>query len=810
MFRGRLRTILIGLAALIILLPLAGAGAGYVWWSRSLPQLDGELRLAGLGADVRVVRDDHGIPHIFAGSLRDAARALGYLHAQDRFFQMDLTRRVLQGRISEAIGERGLALDRLFRTLDLDGAGRQSFAALSPELQADLKAYAEGVNSWLDESGQAAPLEYALLGIEPEPWQPEDAVVWGKGMAWKLSANWRQDATRAMLAAKYGRERAERLFPTKFPEWPVTLKPEVGGGEQRGASLTGGREGRPRIAEAGALVQGLLALPSIGAGASNEWVIDGTRSVTGKPLLANDPHLELQIPILWYLARITTPEITIAGATAPGVPFVLLGQNGHIAWGLTTTDSDTQDLFIETEAADRPGHYMTPDGPRPIRSRSVTIKVKDGAPVVFTRRETRHGPIISDAMPEAETLAADGKMLALAWTGFTGEDTTAEALYRINRAWNWRDFQAALRFYKSPAQNIVYADRQGNIGFTNAGMVPLRKSGDGRYPADGASAEFDWTGMVPFDGWPRLFNPAAGAIANANNAVIDDDYPYWFGRDQGAGYRAMRIIERLGETPRHDLSSMAAMQMDVQAAHARDLVPFLLKLEAETGLERQALDLLRTWDFSAAHDRPEPLILDWWLLRMNEELLKSGLDPVAAASGRFNASVVVSMLRQPNGFCRDENAGADCMKAVRAAFRRTLAELAGRYGSDVSKWRWGTEHIAVMENQVLDNIPGFRALFGVAFPSDGGFYSINRGGSLGKPDDEHPLVRKSGAGYRAVYDLGRPARSRFVIATGQSGHPLSPFYADQLPLYRSGETVRLNLSEEELIAQKSGVLIFKP
>jgi penicillin amidase len=401
-------------------------------------------------------------------------------------------------------------------------------------------------------------------------------------------------------------------------------------------------------------------------------------------------------------------------------------------------------------------------------------------------------------------------MIALAWTGLTREDTTGEAFHRINRARNWQDFQDALHFYKSPAQNIVYADREGNIGFTNAGMVPLRKAGDGRYPADGASGESDWTGMVPFDGWPRLLNPPAGAIVNANNAVIDADYPYWFGRDQTAGYRAMRIIERLGEAPKHDIGSMAAIQMDIQAAHARDLVPFLLKLKPETELERQALDLLRAWDFSARRERPEPLILDWWLLRMNEELLKSGLDPVAAASGRFNASVVVSLLRRPNGFCRDENAGADCMDAVKAAFLRTLDELAGRYGPNVSQWRWGAEHVALMENQVLDNIPGFRALFGVAFPSDGGFYSINRGGSLGRPDDDHPLVRKSGAGYRAVYDLDNPARSRFIIATGQSGHPLSPFYADQLPLYRSGGAVRLNLSEAELMAQKSGVLIFKP
>jgi penicillin amidase len=341
-------------------------------------------------------------------------------------------------------------------------------------------------------------------------------------------------------------------------------------------------------------------------------------------------------------------------------------------------------------------------------------------------------------------------------------------------------------------------------------MVPVRKSGDGRYPADGASGGNDWTSMVPFEGWPQLFNPPAGAIVNANNAVVPVDYPHWFGLDQAAGYRAKRISELLGAKPLHDIDSMAAIQMDIQAVHARDLMPFLLRLQPETPLERQALDLLKGWDFAAHHDRPEALILDWWLRRMNEHLLKSGLDPVAGTSGALNASVVVALLRQPDGFCRTAEAGPDCMQAVKSAFRQTLDELSQRYGNDVSTWRWGAEHVALMENQVLDNLPGFRALLGQSFPSDGGFYSVNRGGSLGVPDKERPLVRGSGAGFRGIYDLADPARSRFVIATGQSGHPLSRFYADQLPLYREGKSIRLNLTEDELKASNTGVLMFRP
>jgi penicillin amidase len=401
-------------------------------------------------------------------------------------------------------------------------------------------------------------------------------------------------------------------------------------------------------------------------------------------------------------------------------------------------------------------------------------------------------------------------MIAMSWPGLSETDTTPEAFFRINMARNKEEFLAALRLYVSPPQNIVYADTAGNIGFVNAGVVPVRKSGDGRYPADGASGAGDWTGTVPFEGWPQLFNPPAGAIVNANNAVVGADYPYWFGRDQTAAYRAMRIIERIGARPKHDIASMASIQMDIQAAHARDLVPFLLKLQGETEVERQALALMKAWDFEARRDRPEALILDWWLLRMNGKLLRSGLDALAPMTGALNAATVVSLLRNSDGFCHEEDAGADCMKAVKSAFRETLDELSRRYGTDVSKWRWGDEHIAVMDNQVLDHVPGFLALFSEAFPSDGGFYSVNRGGGLGKPDAEHPLLRKTGAGYRAAYDLEDPSLSRFIIATGQSGHPLSHFYDDQLPLYRAGESIRLQKTEEELKAETIGVLVFKP
>ena len=283
------------------------------------------------------------------------------------------------------------------------------------------------------------------------------------------------------------------------------------------------------------------------------------------------------------------------------------------------------------------------------------------------------------------------------------------------------------------------------------------------------------------------------------------DHPHWLGYDQGPGFRARRILELLGQKQRHDIASFSAIQMDIQAIHARDLVPYLLKAPAETPLARQVLELMRNWDFAAAHDRPEPLILDWWLRRMNLHLLKSGLDALAPAVGGLNAATVIDVLRNPDGFCNGE-AGNDCSGAIKTAFNETLAELSSRYGEDASRWRWGDEHKAVMENQVMDRVPGFKTLFNLDFPSDGGFYSVNRGGNVGLSDAKHPMVRNSGAGFRGIYDLADPSQSRFIIATGQSGHPLSHHYADQLPLWRKGDGIRLHVSEAELMAGNRGVI----
>lgn len=788
--------------------PLLAAAGGLAFWRASLPETSGAVALSGLRGKVEAIRDVNGVPHIFADGLDDAWRALGYLHAQDRFFQMEMQRRAGQGRLAEVVGKDALPLDKLNRTLGLYRLAEANYAALSPDWQAALNAYAGGVNAWLDAHRTRLPLEFHLLNIAPERWKPADSLVWGKLMAWQLSANYRAELTRARLAQGRSEQEVEALFPKPSGDAPTTVRPDFAPPINKNGAKDKKSGFAPEFLRPLAAVFDRLALavPDAGRGASNEWVVAGARTTTGKPLLANDPHLGLETPVLWYLARIVTPDITLTGATVPGMPVFLLGQNGHIAWGFTTTNSDVQDLFVETLAKDDPDSYVTPKGAAKFAVREETVFVKDGAPVTLRIRATRHGPVISDL---EEGLADSGQVVALSFTGLDENDTTSEALRRINLAQNWAEFQNALKLYQTPPQNIMMADRDGHIGFTAAGVVPVRKQGNGRFPVNGASGAYDWIGFVPFTYWPRTYDPAGGALLNANNAVVGGFWPYWLGRDWDMPYRALRIEALLKATPQHDIASFEHILADTVSLAAHDFLPFLRHLETQDALETKALELLRGWDGAMDSRRPEPLIFAWWLRQMNKNLVIDKFGDAAKQMGPFNASLLLAMLNQPQKWCPDGAGGGDCAPVVRQAFAETLQELSRRYGDHVAGWRWGDEHVAPMDNRVLRHIPLFNEFFGQAFSSDGDFFTVNRGGDTAWSDDEHPLRRLHGAGYRAIYDLADPDNSRFISATGQSAHPLSPFYANLLPLWRDGQHIRITGTREELRAENAGVMVFE-
>ena len=413
-----------------------------------------------------------------------------------------------------------------------------------------------GVNAFLDEPC-ALPPEFLLAGDRPEPWKPADSLVIAKLEAYQLSQSFKLKLLRARLLQKLGPDQANWLFPGASP---------ASRSRRCLRSAKGTRERESVDDKIGALT-------GIGPGASNEWVIAGSRTQTGKPILANDPHLDLSAPILWYLARIVTPEGSVKGATIPGAPVFVLGQNDSIAWGLTTADSNVEDLFVETVDPSDPAKYLTPDGPKPFDTREETIRVKGAADVKLAIRTTRHGPVLSDVSADVASIAEPGKVVALAFAGLGDRDTTAEAFLRVNAARNWGEFLDALRLYQTPTQNLVYADVAGNIGFFNPGLVPTRNSGDGPSPLDGASGAFDWTGMIPFDQMPQLYNPEIGFAFNANNADFPPDHQPSFGFDYEENFRARRIQQFFDTIAKHSLETSAAMQadhlsLDVKEMHA--------------------------------------------------------------------------------------------------------------------------------------------------------------------------------------------------------------------------------------------------
>jgi len=766
-------------------------GAWLFW--RAMPASSGTEKLPGLAADVRVWRDAYGVPHIFASSRDDAARALGYIHASERLFQMEVQRRVGQGRMAEFAGPDLVKVDKFIRTLGFYREAEASFSALSPWAQKRLLAYSEGVNAFLESHQNALPVEFLISGARPEPWKPADTLVWGKLMGLQLSHNYELEALRAQLRAKLGPEQASWLFPGMKPGDPITTEPRL----------------TDSHASADSVEDTIGALLGMNRGASNEWVVAGSRTVTGKPILANDPHLGLGAPILWYLVRIVTPDDSLKGASVPGTPAVLLGQNDSIAWGFTTADTDAQDLFVETVDPANPANYLAPDGSKPFEVREETIHVKGAPDVRFMVRTTRHGPVLSDVSDTVRPVAEPGKVVALAFTGLGDHDTTIEAILKLDGAHNWSEFLDALRLFQTPTQNIVYADTSGDIGFFSPGLIPLRKSGDGLAPVDGASGQFDWVGLAPFEQLPQLHNPAVGFAFNANNANVPDDHQPNFGQDWEEAFRARRIQQFFNTIDKHSLDTSARMQADRLSLAAKALQPFIATIAPSSERARLAQALLAHWDGVMDKDRVEPLIFTAFMGSLHRILLEEKTGLSMEAKGPFAVTTMISLMRDHPSWC-DEPGKPDpgCRSALGQALDDGLALLVKRDGSDMSQWRWGDEHVSLLQHQVFKHVPLFDRLSDLSVPSSGGFYTLDRGGGFEVPKDR-PFARTHGAGYRAIYDLSDPAKSRFIITTGQSGHIFSPHYRDLVPFWNDVKSITIGGSEADLAKAGARELTFR-
>jgi len=761
-----------GLLTAALLLVLAVAGVGGLLWA-NLPPREGRFDLPGLSARVTVAEGEFGIPHITAATERDAAMALGWLHARDRMFQMELMRRNATGRLAELAGPAALRLDRFSRTLGLRRRAEADFAALPAETRDMLQAYADGVNAWITAKGRLAAPEFVALG-PPEPWRPADSLLWAKTMGLWLSGNWRTEIDRARLV--------DRLPPDWLAElWPADESP---GRPDQQAALPAAWLGR--IAAAIPRFPEYATLPST---ASNIWAVSGRHSVNGAPLLASDPHLRFDAPILWYLVRIDLPDGRFrAGATSPGVPFVVIGRNERVAWGFTTTSSDTQDVFVERLAD--PDHYLTPEGPRPFAEREEVIQVSGREPETLRVRETRHGPVVSDLGDGTAAPAPGGTVLAVRMANLEPRDSAAAGLLALNRAGSIADARAAAALITSPPQNLMVADAAGGIAMYLTGRTPIRREGDGNLPVPGWDGSHDWTGFVPFDDMPHRENPPDGVLVNANNRVQPAGEPPYLGHDWFGDWRFRRIQQLLAQRDRQAPQDFAVMQQDAVSLFAREMLPVLRALPRPAGLAGLARDLLISWDGTMAADRPQPLIFNaWWPQAARLALANGGVPP----GGWPAMPEFLRFVLRPDGqgahWCRPRAeaeappaappfaAGGACAALAGEALEQAVAELSAHFGPDPGAWRWGAAHQAQFQHPLLRFLPVLGDWSQITVPTSGDGETVNRGG-LGAG-----FAHVHGPGLRAVFDLSSPDGVWAVIGTGQSGNPLSRHWDDQTPLW---------------------------
>ncbi len=781
----------------IAILAIAVAAAGYAWLRTSVPDLGGTERLARLSSIAEVVYDRNGVPHITAASPADAYRALGYVHARDRLFQMDFMRRLGAGRLSEVVGPQTVRIDRTMRILGLYRLAKGMFDRLPRETRDVLVAYAEGVNAWLDRSdAMALPPEFLLLGYRPYRWIPADSLVWGRLMALRLAGNWQTEALRAAFSSRLSPDQIADLWPRKDGGVPPTVPADA---DSAALPALFGRM----------LAQAPDEIARVSA--SNSWAVTGAGSATGRPVLANDPHLGFRAPVLWYLARMSAPGLDLTGATVPGVPFHILGHNGRVAWAFTTTESDTQDLFVERPVKDRENAYETPDGPSTFAQLNERIEVKGEAPVELVVRETRHGPVVSDLVGDLKGFAEPGDAIALAAMALAPDDETPNALVAMNRARDTRGFRDALRQFHAPQQNITYADVDGNIAFIAAGRIPIRKKGDGSVPVPGWSGEYDWSGFVPFAELPQVENPPSGRIVSANHRVTPPGYRWHLTHDWAAPYRAARIHAVLDALIPHDLDAAAALQTDVKSGAAVELLPVMLGLLDIGSANADAVEILLAWDGNMGRDRPAPLIFSAWLAAVNRGLYADELGEMFPRYFGPRAVAVHRMLTERRVWCDDVRTDRkeDCAAIVTSALARAMDSLTAQYGDRPAEWRWGTAHPASFRHPVLTHVPVVRRLADIDIESGGGAYTVNRA-QYRPADREAPFASVHGPEFRAIYDLSDLSASRFAIATGQSGNPLSSRYSDRVRGWRDGRYLTIPQDRTAALDGALGVLKLVP
>ncbi|WP_046723684.1 penicillin acylase family protein [Streptomyces xiamenensis] len=885
----------------VVLIVLSGLGYGAFWTvstvRASYPQVSGEIEIDGLNGPVTVQRDGNGIPRLYADTAEDLFRAQGYVHAQDRFWEMDVRRHMTSGRLSEMFGEGQVETDAFLRTLGWRQIAQQEYdEELAPETKAYLEAYAEGVNSYLGtRSGAELSVEYAALGFlndyAPEPWDPVDSVAWLKAMAWDLRGNMEDEVDRSLLAGRLSPEQIEELYPGYPYDRNNPIVEAIGDqGDGSGTAGDGTADGSADGSSAddavggvgtqlGALAATLDEIPALlgpaGPGiGSNSWVVSGEYTTTGLPLLANDPHLGPSLPSVWYQMGLYCNEVTaecpfeVSGFSFSGMPGVVIGHNEDIAWGFTNLGADVTDLRLEKL---NDGNYLRDGEQKPYETRTELIKVAGGEDREITVRSTENGPIVSDRHDDfaetGQTAPVDagapdrgnGYAVSLSWTALEPANTM-DAVFGLNTATDFDAFRAAAADFAVPAQNMIYADTSGNIGYQAPGRIPVRGEGDGRYPAPGWDPAYDWTGYVPFEELPWELNPERGYIVTANQAVIDPaSYEHFLTEDWSYGTRSQRIedllVSKIEDGGKISMGDMQSIQIDNSNEMARVLVPYLLDIEISDPYVREAQELLEGWDYSQdsdsaaaayynavwantlqlafGHKLPKELRVEGQCLRVrpaddsapledangqalfDTECGERSPDSAWPDGGDRWFEVVRVLIEEPDSdwwttpATRTEPAATDRDELLARAMRDARWELTAKLGKDIDTWSWGRLHQLTLTNQTLgEEGPGPLR------------WMLNRGpwNLSGGADAVNATAWNAAGGYettwvpsmRMIVSLADFDESLWINLSGASGHAYHEHYTDQTGMWARGEFLPWPSSAEAVAERTRDTLTLTP
>ena len=805
--------------ALVVMLAFAGLSMGviYVLVTSSLPDYDDSFRVNGIVGPVEIVRGEYNVPHVFGSSDQDVFFGLGFVHAQDRLWQMAINRQFVQGRLSEVFGERTLSADRLMHSLDLYRLASEALQFQDGYTKDALTAYSAGVNAWIDiinrkTLGRGSP-EFYLFDMELRPWNPVDSLALLSLNAFDLSPHMSEEILRQKLLQKISLVRARDLMP---------MSQEIHTSGIQTTALPARNAGDMNFAWYDHAMTNRFATPGAASGgASNSWAIMPEWTPTGGAILANDPHLRYSAPSIWMLARIELANGGLIGATIPGIPLILMGRSSKLSWGLTYSYLDDQDLYFEQLDPSSSSRYLTPEGFKEFDNRVSVIAVAGNQPYSHTNYWTENGPVIDPSLLDIGMIQPEGHVVSLAWTLLEKENLTMSGALRLMRSRNIDEAIAAGELIRAPALNIMLAEKD-NIAFQTVGAAPLRHIFNetlGQVPSAGWKHQNRWHGELPYEYLPRSRNPDSGFLANTNNRLTNNRFPWHISHVWGDTTRIDRVNRILHGLDAHSVDSTIAAQNDVVSEAARKLLPLLARnlwhTISDDADERrsEALQRLQSWVGNMDEFNPEPLIYVAWTRYLMRLLIQDELGSLSMDFARPDFDFIQRVFMNVDGagiWCDIAQTAEteDCDHIAAVALDQALASLVASHGEEMAQWRWGNVHLAAHDHEVLGGTPYLSWLFNIRHSTPGGDHTINRS-SLDWSAQE-PYISSDGPGYRAIYNMASTDDSMFIISTGQSGHVLSRHYDDLGTIWRTGDYIPMSLNHEVIRNSAIGRTVLEP